>query len=141
MFSEITRIRPACARSPDVAIPIERTKSLESSAMLSPLPVADHALALSDRGLEKVQALAVERGHRGVIHLVGRDLEHLVLEIDGVAGGARLEAGLAVLVETIATAIGGRDMAGRGSHHGQGPHRFGGSGGLVEFRFDQVARL
>src|SRR2546429_9999240 len=112
MFSEITRIRPACARRPDVAIPIERTKSLESSAMLSPLPVADHALALSDRGLEKVQALAVERGHRGVIHLVGRDLEHLVLEIDGVAGRARLEAGLAVLVETVATAIGGRGIAG-----------------------------
>ena len=88
-----------------------------------------------------MQALAVERGHRGVIHLVGRDLEHLVLEIDGVAGRARLEAGLAVLVETVATAIGGRDMAGRGAHHCQRPHRSGGSAGLVEFRFDQVARL
>src|SRR5260370_5880946 len=30
MFSEITLIRPACARSPDVAIPIERPQSLLS---------------------------------------------------------------------------------------------------------------
>jgi hypothetical protein len=34
MFSEITRIRPACARRPEVAMLIERTKSLESFAML-----------------------------------------------------------------------------------------------------------
>jgi hypothetical protein len=27
MFSEITRIRPACARSPDVAMPIDLVKS------------------------------------------------------------------------------------------------------------------
>src|SRR4029077_20886668 len=125
MFSEITRIRPACARRPDVAIPIDRTKSLESSAMMLLLP--DHALALADRGLEKVQALAVERGDRGVVHLVGRDLEHLVLEIDGVAGRARLEAGPAVLVETVVAAIGRRDMAGRGAHHRELPHRSRGS--------------
>src|SRR5229473_8352855 len=114
MFSEITRIRPACARRPDVAIPIDRTKSLESSAMML-LPRfdcagPDHALALADRGLQKVQALAVERGHRGIIHLVGRDLEHLVFEIDGVAGRSGLEARFAVLIESVATAIGGRDM-------------------------------
>ena len=34
MFTEITRIRPACARRPDVAMLIERMKSLESFAML-----------------------------------------------------------------------------------------------------------
>jgi hypothetical protein len=27
MFSEITRMRPACARKPDVAIPIDLAKS------------------------------------------------------------------------------------------------------------------
>jgi hypothetical protein len=34
MFSEITRMRPACARKPDVAMLIERAKSLPSSAMI-----------------------------------------------------------------------------------------------------------
>jgi hypothetical protein len=34
MFSEITRIRPACARRPEVAMPIERAKSPPSSAMM-----------------------------------------------------------------------------------------------------------
>jgi hypothetical protein len=34
MFSEITRIRPACARNPEVAMLIERAKSLPSSAMI-----------------------------------------------------------------------------------------------------------
>ena len=34
MFSEITRIRPACARRPEVAMLIERAKSLPSSAMI-----------------------------------------------------------------------------------------------------------
>jgi hypothetical protein len=37
MFSEITRIRPDCARRPEVAMPIERAKSFVSVAML-PLP-------------------------------------------------------------------------------------------------------
>src|SRR5436190_709174 len=87
-------------------------RNAELSGLMLPLPFSDHALALSDRCLEQVQALAVERGHRRVIHLIGRNLEHLVLEIDGVAGGTRLKAGLAILVEGVATAIGGRDMAG-----------------------------
>ena len=34
MFSEMTRIRPACARRPEVAMLIERAKSLPSSAMI-----------------------------------------------------------------------------------------------------------
>src|SRR5438477_5942100 len=34
MFSEITRIRPAWARRPEVAIPIDREKSPTSSAMV-----------------------------------------------------------------------------------------------------------
>jgi hypothetical protein len=37
MFSEITRIRPACARRPEVAMPIDRMKSFASLAMV-PLP-------------------------------------------------------------------------------------------------------
>src|SRR5882757_7851378 len=70
IFSEITRIRPAWARSPEVAMLIERAKSPPSLAMmfvLLPYP----ASALADRGLQKMQALAVERGHRRVVHLVG----------------------------------------------------------------------
>jgi hypothetical protein len=34
IFSEITRIRPACARRPDVAMLIDRAKSLPSLAMI-----------------------------------------------------------------------------------------------------------
>src|ERR1700738_535205 len=77
IFSEITRIRPACARRPDVATLIERAKSDPSFAMVSS-PCLYPASALADRGLQKMQALAVERGHRRVVHLVGGDLEHLV---------------------------------------------------------------
>jgi len=43
--------------------------------------------ALADSGFQEPQAAAVERGRRRIIHLVGGNLEHLVLEIDGVAGG------------------------------------------------------
>src|SRR3954463_3065652 len=88
MFSEITRMRPAWARRPEVAIPIDRVKSLTSSAMsLSP-----QCLALADGGLQQTEAAGVERRGRREIHLVGRHLQHLVLEIDGVAGGAGLVA-------------------------------------------------
>src|SRR4249920_2511565 len=82
IFSEITRMRPACARRPDVAMLIERAKSLPSSAMIR-LP---YASALSDGGFEQAEAAAVERSRRGVIHLVGRDLQHLVFQIDRIAG-------------------------------------------------------
>jgi hypothetical protein len=34
MFSEITRIRPACARRPEVAMPIDRMKSFASLAIV-----------------------------------------------------------------------------------------------------------
>src|SRR3954471_2308436 len=72
MFSEIRRMRPACARRPDVAMPIDLAKSPPSLAMvLSPYPVS----ALADRGLEQPEAAAVERGHRRIVHLVGRDLQ------------------------------------------------------------------
>src|SRR6185295_6444196 len=116
IFSEITRIRPACARSPEVAMLIERAKSPPSFAMMSPCPYP--ASALADRGLEKMQALAVERSHRRVVHLVGGDLEHLVLEIDGVAGGPGLETRLAIQREALSTTR-RCNVTGRGTHHRQ----------------------
>src|ERR1700732_3043167 len=97
MFSEITRIRPAWARRPEVAMPIERAKSLASFAMTS-FP-SYPASTFADRGLQKMQAFAVERGHRRVVHLVGGDLEHLVFETDGIAGGPGLKASPVILVE------------------------------------------
>src|SRR3954463_14002234 len=81
IFSEITRIRPACARRPEVAMLIERAKSLPSSAMIRSLQkpkIKFMASALSDGGLEKSEAAAVERGRRRVVHLVGGHLHHLV---------------------------------------------------------------
>src|SRR5882757_2565696 len=141
IFSEITRIRPACARRPEVAMPIERAKSLLSSAMCGFLRLG-HALALADRGLQKMQALAVERGGRRVVHLVGGHFQHLVLEVDGVAGGPGLEAALAAIPCEGRTAAGYCQMAGRGAHHRQRPPRSADAGTLVvEGRLDQVARL
>src|ERR1022692_877469 len=142
MFSEITRIRPACARRPEVAMPIDRAKSFTTSFAMISVPNFYRSLALADRGLQQMQALAVERGDGRVVHLVGRDLEHLVFEIDRIAGGPRLETRLAILVEALAAAAGGRDMRGAGAHHRQRSHRGSRAGaGGVEFRFDQVARL
>src|SRR5215471_10874929 len=127
MFSEMTLMRPAWARSPDVAIPIERPKSLVSLAMnvcLHCYPLLgpfSRCSALADRGLQKMQALAVERGGRRVIHLVGGNLHHLLFEADRVAGGPGLEAHLLILIEAVA-ARGRRDMRRAGAPHGERPH-------------------
>src|SRR5260221_1885069 len=129
-------MRPAWARSPEVAMLIERAKSPPSLAMmfvLLPYP----ASALADRGLQKMQALAVERGHRRVVHLVGRHLEHFVLEIDGIAGGPGLEACLSGQREALSAAR-WSNMTGRGAHHRQRTHRSGAGGGRIEFRLDQI---
>src|SRR5204863_7014812 len=123
MFSEITLIRPACARSPDVAMPIERAKSPPSFAMMSFPQLLVRRLALADRGLQKMQALAVERSHRGIVHLVGGHLEHLVFQSDGVAGRPRLENPLPILFEGLPAAARWRDMRGAGAHHRQRSHR------------------
>ena len=48
-------------------------------------------LALADRGFQQTQTLAVERGDGRIVHLVVRDFQHLVLQIDGIAGRAGLE--------------------------------------------------
>src|SRR4051812_30406000 len=141
MFSEITRIRPACARRPDVAMPIERAKSPVSFAMTSSPQVSLRRSALADRGFQKMQALAVERGGGRVIHLVGGHFEHLLLKADRVAGRPGLESGFSILPEILRAAARRRDMAGRGAHHRQRPHRTGGGAGRIEFRLDQIARL
>src|SRR4030081_3598596 len=100
MFSESTRIRPACARKPEGAMLIERAKSPPSLAMIR-FPQVLVRLTLAYRRLQKMQALAVKRSDRRIVHLVGGDLEHLLLEIDGVTGGPGLEPRLAVLVERL----------------------------------------
>ena len=46
--------------------------------------------------LDQRQAARVERGHRVVVHLVGRHLHHLVFEVDRVAAGPHLVADVAV---------------------------------------------
>src|SRR3978361_577901 len=102
MFSEITRFRPACARRPEVAMPIERAKSPVSFAMTSSPQVLLRRSALADRGFQKVQAFAVERGGRRVVHLVGGHFQHLLLEADRVAGRPGLEACLSILPEAMA---------------------------------------
>src|SRR5258707_7583984 len=118
---------------------IERAKSAPSFAMMSS-PCPYPASTLADRGLQKMQAFAVERGHRRVVHLVGGDLEHLVFEIDGIAGGPGLESSLAILREAL-SATRRSNMTGRGAHHRQRSHRSRVGALAVEFRFDQVARL
>src|SRR3954465_15430843 len=96
MFSEITRIRPACARRPEVAMLIERAKSLASSAMVG-FPQGRNASAFADGGFQQPEAAAVERGSGRVIHLVGGNFQHLVFEIDRVAGRLGQEAALAAI--------------------------------------------
>src|SRR5882724_373277 len=84
IFSEITRMRPAWARSPEVAIAIDFRKSmLLYSCALRACPyrkAGSHfpgqALALAERGLDQPEPAGIERGRRLVIHLVGGDLEH-----------------------------------------------------------------
>src|SRR3990170_4787465 len=138
MFSESTRIRPAWAFRPEVAMLIERAKSPASFAMVS---IPYEVSAFSDGGLQQAQAAAVERGCRRVIHLVGGDLEHLVLQVDRVAGRPGLETALAVGVESL-SAPGHRNMTGTGAHHRQRPHRSGSTGAVaIELRFDQIAWL
>src|SRR3954465_13189487 len=144
MFSEITLIRPACARRPDVAMPIERAKSPPSFAMMSFPQFRSCALALADRGLQKMQALAVQRGHGGIVHLVGGDLEHLVFQRHRVARRPGLEHRLSVLLEALSATARLLDMGGAGPQHRQRAHRAhrAGAGAVAfEFRLDQIARL
>src|SRR5438477_9067097 len=112
MFSEMMRMRPAWARSPDAAIAIDFRKSTavllacwnlaacqDSYVFACPFRKAGShfsgtcaSTTLANGGLEETEAARIERGRRLVIHLVGGDLDHLVLEVDGVAGGAHVVA-------------------------------------------------
>src|SRR5712691_5625804 len=132
MFSEITRMRPAWARSPEAAMAIERKKSM---APLPPLPAPLRALA--ERGLDQAESAAVEGGRRLEVHLVGGDLEHLVLEAHRVARRAHLEIALprALKPRGIRARAGKVERA--RPHHGQsgrGPR-------LVEIRHREITRL
>src|SRR5689334_21385209 len=104
MFSEITRIRPACARRPEAAMPIDLRKSM---AILPRV----QTLALAHRGLQQAETARVERGCGLIIHLVLRNLEHLVVEADGIAGRARLGARFAFELEAQIVAAGRGDVA------------------------------
>src|ERR1700752_852370 len=115
MFSEIRRMRPACARRPDVAMLIDLAKSLASLDMVRSL--YPRASALADRGLDEAKAAAVERGHRRIVHLVGGDLQHLVLEIDGVAGRPGQEGALAGVMLETRPCVRRDQVAGAGARH------------------------
>src|SRR5882762_577680 len=127
MFSEITRMRPACARRPDAAIAIDLMKSMgylhdfclrmilsenrcppriKSGAsffgiMLCPsMILSENRCPLfgimldrlpAHRHLEQAETAGVELGRSLVVRLVRRDLDHLVLERDRVAGRPHLE--------------------------------------------------
>src|SRR5258706_16028924 len=111
---------------------IERAKSPPSLAMMLSSCLYP-ASALADRGFEKMQTLAVERGRRRVVHLVSGNLEHLVFEIDGIAGGPDLEACLAIQREAL-SGTGRSNMTGRGAHHRQRSRRSGAGARRLEFR-------
>src|SRR5262249_39315019 len=85
MFSEVTRMRPAWARSPDAAMAIDFTKSMDYLRAVVVGAAAASGLA-ADRGFDQPEAAGVELGRGLVVHLVGGNLDHLVLEVDRVAG-------------------------------------------------------
>src|SRR5215471_10732270 len=115
MFSEMTSMRPAWLRSPDAAIAIVLTKSI-FGLLFRRLPAYRH--------LDQAYALSIQRRRRLIIHLVRRDLDHLVLEIDCVAGGANLEPAVALGLKLgRAVGIGAGVVRGTGLH--QGNRRFG----------------
>src|SRR4051812_5351266 len=82
MFSEMMRMRPACARSPEAAIARVLMKSMSA------------LLLLAQRDFDQAEAACVDGGRRLIVHLVASDLHHLFFEIDGVAGRLDLVAGL-----------------------------------------------
>src|SRR5437773_8342833 len=109
MFSEMMRMRPACARSPDAAMAIDFRKS--TAVLLA----CCCALALANRRLDEAEAAGVERGRLLVIHLVAGDLDHLVLEIDGVAGRPNVEGGAGARLKLRSAACGSADVGAVGA--------------------------
>src|SRR6185437_8315768 len=80
MFSEMMRMRPACARKPEAAMASVLMKSMSA------------LLFLAQRHFDEAEAARVDGGRRLVVHLVGGDLHHLFFEIDRVAGRLDLVA-------------------------------------------------
>src|SRR6202043_2397039 len=86
MFSEMMRMRPACARNPEAAIAIDLRKSTPALLLAARRPRS----TLAEGGLDEAEPAAVKRRDHLVVHLVGGDLHHLVFETDRVAGRAHL---------------------------------------------------
>src|SRR6185312_4051103 len=85
MFSEMMRMRPACARKPEAAIDSVLTKSI----VVLRRPYV--RLALAKRGLDEIEAACVEGRRRLEIHLVGGNFHHFFLEVHRIAGRAHFE--------------------------------------------------
>src|ERR1700722_19323170 len=82
MFSEMMRMRPACARRPDAAMASDLMKSI--TGFRRPLS------ALVGGELDEAQTVRVELRRGLEVHLVLGHLHHLVLEGHGVAGRTHL---------------------------------------------------
>ena len=74
--------------------------------------IARHPGSLADRGLEEAKPACVERGRRLEIYLVGRNLQHLVLQADRVAGRHHFEVVPAPQLEITRAAVRGGQVAG-----------------------------
>src|SRR5215472_2564968 len=126
MFSESTRMRPACARRPDAAMASDLTKSMAY--------LRSRRSGLVGGDLQQAEALAVELRRGLVVHLVLRDLEHLVLQVHRIAGRPHLVLiGIAGEIARIAER---RQMARIGPHQSERRRPAGRS--EVEPRLDQV---
>src|SRR5262249_56336233 len=75
--------------------------------------------AFAERGLAQPETARVERRGRLVVHRVGGDLEHLVLEAHGITGGPRFEIEPAIEREPRRIAAGLREMRGTGARERQ----------------------
>src|SRR5436305_8284954 len=115
MFSEMTCMRPDWARRPEAAMAIDFSKSMVVRSLRWGRCVAP---SLADRGLDQAEPAPVEGAGGLEIHLVGGDLEHLVLEADGVAGRHDLELAAPLQVEG-GGALGADQMGRIGAQQGQ----------------------
>jgi transcription-repair coupling factor (superfamily II helicase) len=92
-----------CFRRSRACVPIGRAIRWPRSRSISGNPCAPPLFPVQ-REFEQPEAAAVERRRRLVVHLVGGDLHHLLLEADRIAAGADLKAALAVDPESAAVA-------------------------------------
>src|SRR5437016_1867890 len=134
MFSEMMRMRPACARKPEAAIVSVLIKSTVPSSRLS-------RSALAERSLDEIEATRVERRRCLEIHLVGRNLHHLFLEVHGIARwpnleGARISVSVSWLAQADALDVTIRRARERNGRHGAGQSKRR----IVKFERCQVVR-